>query len=103
MARRALLGVLLVLLAGCGEARNEQGPERPALGVLTLVGDRATYPPGAVRPGDKIVCKSGSVSASAIVPGPGTGVSGIADGVESSASLEVDSKPDGTVVVRCDE
>jgi hypothetical protein len=104
MARRALLGVLLVLLAGCGEGGNGQASAPPALDPLILtVGDGATYPPGSLRPGDKVVCTNGSVSTAAIVPEPGEGVGAVADGVRSSASLEIESKAGGTVIVRCGE
>lgn len=104
MARRALLTALLVLLAGCGEARNEHASAPPPLDPLTLtVGDRATYPPGSLRPGEKVVCTSGSVSAAALVPRPGEGVNAVADGVTSSASLDIESKLNSTVIVQCDE
>lgn len=104
MARRALLGVLLVLLAGCGEETNKQASAPPRLDPLTLtVGDRATYPSGSVRPGDKVVCASGSVSAAARVPQPGEGIIAVADGVTSSASLSIESKASGTVMIRCDQ
>jgi hypothetical protein len=104
MARRALLAVVILLLAGCGEGRHEQASAPPPLDPLTLtVGDRATYPAGFVRPGDKVVCTNGSVSAAAIVPEPGEGVDAVADGVTSSASLDIESKASGTVIVRCDE
>lgn len=104
MARRALLTALLVLIAGCGEGGHGQASAPPALDPLILtVGDRATYPPGSLRPGDKVVCTNGSVSAAAIVPEPGEGVGAVADGVRSSASLEIESKAGGTVIVRCGE
>jgi hypothetical protein len=103
MARRALLAVLLVLIAGCGEAMNEQASAPPPLDRRTLtVGDRAAYPSGSLRPGDKVVCTNGSVSAAANVPPSGEGVTAVADGVTSSASLEIESKASGTVIARCD-
>jgi hypothetical protein len=104
MARHALRGALLVLLAGCGEGGNGQASAPRALNPLSLiVGDRATYAPGSLRPGDKVVCTNGSVSTAAIVPEPGEGVGAVADGVRSWASLEIESKASGTVIVRCGE
>jgi hypothetical protein len=104
MARRALLTALLVLLAGCGEARNEHASAPPPLDPLTLtVGDRATYPPGSLRPGDKDVCTNGSMNTVAIFPEPGEVVGAVADGLRSWASLEIESKASGTVILRCGE
>jgi hypothetical protein len=104
MARRALLDALLVLLAGCGEGGNGQASAPPALDPLILsVGERAAYPPGSLRPGGKDVCTNGSVSTVAIFPEPGEGVGAVADGVRSWASLEIESKAGGTMIVRCGE
>lgn len=104
MVRRALLAVVILLLAGCGEDRNGQASAPPRLDPLThTVGDRATYPPGSLLPGDKVVCMNGSVSAAATVPESGEGVHAVADGVTSSASLDIESKASGTVIVRCNE
>jgi len=94
----------LVLIAACGEGGNGQASAPPALDPLILtVGDRATYPPGSLRPGDKVVCTNGSVSTAAIVHEPGEGVGAAADGLRSWASLEIESKASGTVIVRCGE
>jgi hypothetical protein len=104
MARLALLTALLVLLAGCGEARTEHASAPPPRDPLTLkVGDRGAYPPGSLRPGDKVLCTSAAVSAGALVPQPGEGVNAVADGVTSSASLDIESQVNGTVIVQCNE
>src|SRR5512132_1213329 len=104
MARRALLTALLALLAGCGEARTKHASAPPPLDPLTpKVGDRAAYPSGSLRPGDKVLCTSGSVSAGAPVPQPGEGVNAVADGVTPSASLDIESQVNGRVIVQCDE
>ena len=53
------------------------------------------------RTGATIRCTSHGVSAGAKVPAPGHGVTGIADGMSSSATLQLTRKSDGSLVVSC--
>jgi hypothetical protein len=61
-------------------------------------GETVTFAPGVVEPGDTLRCVGG---AGAVVPDPGEGVSGFADGPSGGTSIAVDVAADGRVTVRC--
>ena len=69
--------------------------EMPFAGrVFTLeAGEFVTYPPGKVKPGDKIVCEIEGKRIETVVPRPHTGV--------SKDPMRVVAKPDGSVRAEC--
>ena len=112
MKTTALITVsaLALCLAACGSGSKPSSPpppghgppskEPPHGGTLTFTAPTTTTiasPPS----GATVRCTNHGVKAGAVVPAPGHGVSGIADGVSSSANIELMRKSDGSLVVSC--
>ena len=57
------------------------------------------FDPTELRSGDTVRCRDGA--AGAVVPDPGSGVSGNADEVDSSSSISVDDRG-RVIVVECE-
>lgn len=101
MAASVAVGVLVAAVIGAAiEPNRSQWPAGvgvPAVepdGTRTFsidLGDDVTFPPGAARPGDVIVCEG--VGAVTVAP-PGTAVG-------SSAGIESSTQSDGVVRVIC--
>jgi hypothetical protein len=69
--------------------------------VSLHVGETVVLRPSQLSAGARIWCSNGGVRARATVPPPGRGMAVFADGVDESASLDVTTRDDGTLVARC--
>jgi hypothetical protein len=97
-------------LGGCGSGSKlpparppGQGPpsnEPPHSGVVTFTAPTTTTIANP-QAGATMRCTSHGVTAGAIVPAPGHGVSGSADGTSSAATIVLTRKSDGSLVVSC--
>jgi hypothetical protein len=97
-------------LSGCGSGSKPPSPgppghgppsqEPPHAGTVTFTAPTTTT---IAKPqtGTIVRCTSHGVAAGAVVPAPGHGVSGSADGTSSSATIELTRKNDGSLVVSC--
>ncbi len=99
---RGAIGVLLVAClamfgAGCAGGSGPASTATRAPRTIRVGNGRHTFKPGVLRFGDTVFCGS----AGAEVPRPGHGVGGAADGVTSSADIEVTTGKHGAVEVRC--
>jgi hypothetical protein len=97
-------------LGGCGssskplsETTAGHGPpsqEPPHAGTVTFTAPTTTT---IAKPqtGTTVRCTSHGLTTGAIVPAPGHGVTGSADGTSSSAIIELSRRSDGSLVVSC--
>jgi hypothetical protein len=97
-----ILAGVAALAAGCGSATvttsGEAGSDRQPVTIVVAPGTHR-FDPKKVRTGDTLRCRGGA--AGAVVPDPGHGVGGNADGVTESSSIIIDNRGD-VVVVTCE-
>ena len=99
----ALSTVVLTSCSGGGTGQEARKAPSTTLGN----GDRVTYQPGDLTPGKtRIVCRDrtaggSTLSGAVYVPRPGRGVAGHGDGEDGAASIQVETRRDGTVVASC--
>jgi hypothetical protein len=92
-----VLTFLCLALLGCGDNRAPQ--------TFTIrEGETVTYEAGVARVGDKVVCEvnGGHIGAEVQKPGMGVGGAGLGGVGEEGASIDVDTREDGSVVASCD-
>lgn len=87
---------------GCVDAVWPDGVAVRAISLRALVrGDRFMFPPRAIRRREIVTCVSGGIRVKARVPGAGRGLLTHGDGTSGSATIEVRTRRDGTVVASC--
>ena len=91
----ALLAAAGFVLAGCGSGTTTTQHGPPHTVAVTVDG---TTTIAHMPTGTPIHCKHGT---GAEVPPPGQGVSGNADGPNSSSEIQVNHRQDGSVAVSC--
>jgi hypothetical protein len=97
-----VLAGIAALAAGCGAAgtslSGEAGSSRQPVTLVVAAG-KHRFAPTELRAGDTVRCRGGA--AGAVVPDPGSAVTGNADGVTSSSTISVDNRG-RVIVVECE-
>jgi hypothetical protein len=97
-----ILAGVATLAAGCGSnagnTSGEAGSDRQPITIVVAPG-KHRFDPAKVRPGDTLRCRGGAVGA--VVPDPGHGVGGNADGATESSSIIIENRG-SVVVVTCE-
>ena len=100
--RICILAAAAALAAGCGSAAKtasgDAGSSRHSATVVVAPG-KHRFDLTELRPGDTVRCRGGV--AGAMVPDPGDGVTGIADGTTRTSTITVDNHGD-VIVVECE-
>jgi hypothetical protein len=96
-----VVAAVAAFAAGCGAAgaspSGEAGSSRQPITIVVAPG-KHRFDPTELRFGDTVHCRGGA--AGAVVPDPGHGVDGIADGVDSSSSISIENRR-RVIVVEC--
>jgi hypothetical protein len=105
-----MIAVAGIAASGCGSGSKVpsvrppgQGPpsqEPPHGGTVTFTAPTTTTIANP-QTGATMRCVSHGIGAGAVVPAPGHGVSGSADGTSSSATIDLKRRNDGSLVVSC--
>jgi hypothetical protein len=95
-----------LVLAACGSGAKKAGGYTTALETTQGSTTSTFTAPTTVtveraQTGATMRCANHGIAAGALVPAPGNGVSGSADGASHSATLTLTRKSDGSLVVSC--